>query len=153
MKSAAVVLLLAVCSIISGCGGDAPAREPSVAAKRNVAMRFAEAIFAGHADTAIGLLVHPDDATLDSRAELAAAPWRRHHGKVHLPALRHGDNWTFRFTGTHTHRDGRFERIRGDFAVLIATSPSGARVEYFAFLDETTRYSTHHDSVLLPSNR
>ena len=97
--------------------------------------------------------MHPDDEALSSRATHAAAPWRARHGTVRLPGKHSGNRWTFAYAGTHTHRDGRFERVRGDLVVVVAATPEGAGVEYFAFLNERIRFSTHHDSVLLPSNR
>ena len=153
MRNAALVLLLAASSVVSGCGGGALPKAPPIAAQRDVAQRFAEAIFGGSAGAAAALLVHPDDGGLSSRATHAAAPWRARHGTVRLPGKHSGNSWTFAYAGTHTHRDGRFERVRGDLVVVVAATPEGAGVEYFAFLNERIRFSTHHDSVLLPSNR
>jgi hypothetical protein len=153
MRNAALVLLLAASSVVSGCGGGALPKEPPVAAQREVAQRFAEAIFGGSAGAAAALLVHPDDEALSSRATHAAAGWRARHGTVRLPGKHSGSRWTFAYAGTHSHRDGRFERVRGDLVVVVAATPKGAGVEYFAFLNERIRFSTHHDSVLLPSSR
>jgi len=118
-----------------------------------VAQRFATAILDGRGSAAVSLLVHPDDQALSWSAARAAAPWKAEPGTVVLPGSHRGNHWTFRYAGTHTYRDGRFEQVKGDLVVVVTGSSKGAAVEFFALLHETTRFSTHHDSVLMPSNR
>jgi hypothetical protein len=154
MRRVVLLVLLAVaCGTAAGCGGSTAAEQPSVAAQRDVARRFAEAILRGDAGAARSLLVHADDEVLSALVTSTAAPWRAHHGALRLPGARAGKWWAFRYTGTRTQRDGRFERLRGDIIVLVAASSRGAAVELFAFPNQHVRFSTHHDSVLLPSNR
>ena len=43
--------------------------------------------------------------------------------------------------------------MRGDIVVGVVASPGVAGVESFALPHPTIRFGTHHDSVLLPSNR
>ena len=148
-------LLLCACCIAAGCGGSAStsAKEPSIAARRDVAQRFAEAIFRGKADAAITLLVHPDDPALSWMATTAAAPWKRHHAAVHLSVARSSRSWVFGYAGTHPHRNGGFEEVRGDIVVVVADSPKGSGVEFFTLRNKNVQFKTHHDSQLLPSNR
>jgi hypothetical protein len=147
-RTAALVLLVA----LSGCGGAAP-KQPPLSAQRDVAQRFARAILDGRTAAAVALLLHPDDEGLSRTAAHAAARWRAHHGTVRLPGRHAGNRWTFGYAGTLTHPDGRFEQVRGDLVVVVAGSARGAAVEFFALLHETRRFASHHDSVLLPSNR
>ena len=148
-RTAALVLVVA----LAGCGGTAPPREPPVSAQRDVAQRVANAILSGRSRVAVALLVHPEDRGLSGAAAHDAARGRTQHAAVGMPGSHRGNHWTFGYAGRRTHRDGRFELVRGDLVVVIAGSPRGAAVEYFALLHETTRFSTHHDSVLMPSNR
>jgi hypothetical protein len=121
--------------------------------QRDVAERFAVAVFRGDAARARALLVAPDEAALVFLVRRAAAPWRRQHATVGLPARRTGEHWTFSYAGKRTHRDGRFETERGDLVVDVAPSAAGAGVRYFGFRNVRIRFSTHHDALLLPSNR
>jgi hypothetical protein len=148
-------LLLCACCIAAGCGQSAStsSKKPSVAARRDVAERFAESIFRGRADAAIRLLVHPDDPALSSMATTAAAPWKTHHAAVRLPGTRSGRSWVFGYAGTHPQRNGGFEEVRGEIVVVVATSQSGSGVEFFTLRNKDVQFRTHHDSVLLPSNR
>ena len=150
-----LALLLCVCCIAAGCSGSAStsAKEPSVAARRDVAQRFAEAIFRGKADAAITLLIHPVDPALSWKAKNAAAPWKRHHAALRLSGARSGRSWVFGYAGTHPSSDGGFEEVRGDIVVVVAASPKGAGVEFFALRNKDVQFRTHHDSLLLPSNR
>jgi len=152
-RTALLLLVTAACCVASGCGGSAAAKEPSAAAGRDVARRFAEAIFRGDAATAKALLVGADDTALAGIVTRAAAPWQARHGAIHLPGARSGHDWIFRFDGARTHKDGRFERVRGEIVVVVGASSQGARVELFTFRNERVRFSTHHDAQLLPSNR
>ena len=148
-----MVLVLAACSVVSGCGAGASASEASLAARRSVAHRFAQSIFRGDSRGAQALLVDPGDATLSSIVTDAAVPWKARHGRIRGSGKRSGERWIFGFVGTHTHKDGRFERVRGKILVLVASSAKRARVSYFVIRNDDIRFSTHHDSVLLPSNR
>jgi hypothetical protein len=153
VKARCTVLLLGACAVASGCGESSSAKEPSVAARRDVAQRFAEAIFRGKAEAAVALLIHPDDPTLSSMAANAAAPWEAHHAAVRLPGARSGASWVFVYAGTHPHKDGGFEEVRGDIVVVVAASPKGSGVEFFMLRNTDVQFKTHHDSLLLPSNR
>jgi hypothetical protein len=148
-----LVLLLTACSITSGCRGSAAADEPSTADGRDVAQRFAEAIFDGEGDAAVALLVDPDEEPLSSFAARAAAPWKARHGVVRLREMRSARRWIFRFAGTRAHGDGRFEKVRGDILVVVAGSSRGIGVTFFSLRTHDVRFSTHHDALLLPSNR
>jgi hypothetical protein len=149
-RSAALLALLA----LAGCGGTGSPSDPPVSAQRDVAQRFARAILSGRAHAAVTLLVHPGDDGLSRQAASAAAPWKAGPATIRFPGTHRGNHWTFRYAGTHNHRDGRFEQVRGDLVVVVAGSRKGAAaVEFFALIHETKRFSTHHDSVLLPSNR
>jgi hypothetical protein len=148
-RTAALLLVLAA----AGCGSGTSPKEPPVSSQRDVAQRFARAIFTGRTAAAVSLLVHPADEGLSGTAAHVAARWHRQHAAVRLPGTHRGNHWTFRYAGTRTHPDGRFEQVRGDLVVVVADSRHGAAVEFFALLHETTRFGSHHDSVLLPSNR
>ena len=119
---AAVALLFVACSIASGCGGSTSGEEPSVGAQRDLARQFAEAIFHGQTDAALGLLVEPHDPALSWLAKRAARPWRAHHAAVRLPGRRAGRRWTFRYAGTRTHGNGSFEEVRGEIVIVLAAS-------------------------------
>jgi len=146
------VLVLAACCVAAGCRGSGSATEASVVARRDVAQRFAEAIFRGDAGAAEAL-VNPKDADFSAIVTRAAAPWKARHGTIRFPGERSGERWIFGFAGTHTHKDGRFERVRGKILVVVKASSKRARVAYFVVRNDDVRFSTHHDSVLLPSNR
>ena len=139
--------------VLSGCGGSATVHTPSAAVQRDVADRFADAVFRGDAAGARALLVSPDEGALVFLVRRAAAPWRRQHVSIRLPARHTGERWTFSYAGRRTHEDGRFETEKGDLVVDVAPSASGAGVRFFGFRNIRIRFSTHHDSQLLPSNR
>jgi hypothetical protein len=141
---------LAVAFATAACGGSTM---PSQAVQQEVAGRFAVALFRGDARAARALLVRRDEAALVFLVRRAAAPWRAQHASLTLPARRTGDRWAVRYEGTRTHADGRFESESGDLVVLVAASARGAGVRFFAFTHVRTRFSTHHDSELLPSKR
>jgi hypothetical protein len=144
---------LAIALVLSGCGGATTYTTPSTATQRDVARRFATAILHGDADTARGLLLHRDESALVYLVDAAAEPWRTQHAAIHRPARRAGTRWTFHYAGTRTQRDGRFEMERGDLVVFLAPSAAGASVRFFGFEHVFTRFGTHHDAQLLPSNR
>jgi hypothetical protein len=144
---------LLVAFAVSGCGGKTITKSPSKAVQRDVAGRFAAAVLRGDVAGARAQLVRADEAALVFLVERAAAPWRIQHASIQLPARRTGNRWTFSYAGTRTHRDGRFERERGELVVFVARSATGAGVEYFGFKNVRKRFSTHHDAQLLPSNR
>ena len=150
-----LALLLCACCIASGCAGtvSTSAKQQSVPARRDVAQRFAKAIFRGEAHAAITLLVYPDDQALRWMTTNAAAPWKTQHAAIRLSVKRSGRSWVFGYTGTHRYGDGRFEEVRGDIVVVVAASPKGPGVEFFTLRNTNVRFKTHHDSVLLPSNR
>jgi hypothetical protein len=155
--AASLVLVLVLCWLASGCGGSSapasvPVKRASVAAKREVAQRFAAAVFRGNAEAAVALLVRPHDDALSWLVRRAAAPWKASHAAVRLRGRRAG-RWVFGFVGRRTHRDGRFEDLRGELAVTVGDSAGGAGVELFALRDSAIRYGTHHDSLLSPSRR
>ena len=147
------MLLAAAACCVAGCGGTASARHPSIAAQHDVARRFAEAILGGDSRTASALLVEAEGADLSSIVTDAAVPWKELHGRIRLPGHRSGERWIFGFAGTHAHDDGRFERVRGKILVVVQTSSKGAGVSSFLIRNDQIRFSTHHDSVLMPSNR
>ncbi len=144
---------LLVALAASGCGGTTTLRTPSEVVQRNVAGRFAAAVLRGDAAGARALLVRADEAALVFLVQRAAAPWRIQHASIRLPARRTGKHWTFSYVGRRTQSDGRFETQRGDLVVVVAPSAAGGGVQFFAFRHVRTRFSTHHDSQLLPSNR
>ena len=150
---ASVVLLFIACSIASDCGGSASGEEQSIGAQRDVARQFAEAIFRGQTDAAVGLLIEPHDPALSWLANRAARPWKAQHASVRLPGRRTGRRWTFRYAGTRTHGNGSFEEVRGEILIVLAASPGRTGVEFFVLRHGITRFGTHHDSLLLPSNR
>jgi hypothetical protein len=143
-------LLLALAA--SGCGG-ASTSAPPATVQRDVAQRFAVAVFRGDAVRARGMLVAPEEAALVFLVRRAAAPWRLQHASVRLPARRSGGHWTLRYAGRRTKPDGSFVTERGELVVDIAPSAAGAGVRYFGFRNVRIRFSTHHDALLLPSNR
>jgi hypothetical protein len=148
--SLALTCCLAFGLAATGCGGS---KTPSQALQRDVAGRFAVALFRGDAPAARALLVRRDEGALVFLVKRAAAPWRGQHASVRLPARRTGDRWAVSYEGTRTHADGRFESESGDLIVLVAPSSRGAGVRFFGFTHVRTRFSTHHDSELLPSKR
>jgi len=146
------MLAFALCCAATGCSGyDAPGAP--LTAQRDIAQRFARSIVRGNAGAAEALLVDPRPAGLSWLVTRSAARWKAHHGTVHLPGQRAGDRWTFGFAGTHTHQDGRFERLRGHILVILEASSQRPRVTFFAYRTDAVKFSTHHDSVLMPSNR
>src|SRR5207247_10600942 len=94
-----------------------------------------------------------DPAALVCLVQRTAAPWTNQRASIRLPGRRTGVRWTFSYAGRRTHRDGRFETERGDLVVFVAPSATGAGVRFFGFENVQTRFSTHHDAQLLPSNR
>jgi hypothetical protein len=144
---------LVVALAVSGCGAQTATRGMSQAVERDVAGRFAAAVLRGDAAGARALLVRPDEPALVFLVRRAAAPWKTQHASIHLPARRVDSGWTFSYAGRRTQREGRFETERGDLVVFVAPRPAGARVQFFLFTHIRRRFSTHHDSQLLPSNR
>jgi len=144
-------LLLSVGAIATGCASSS--HEPSIGTQREVARQFAQAIFRGQTAAAVGLLEQPPDPALVWLTKRASRPWHASHASVRLPGRRAGHSWVFGYAGTRAHRDGSFEQVRGDIVVAVAASPRRAGVESFALPHPTVRFGTHHDSVLLPSNR
>jgi hypothetical protein len=154
MKGGArTALCVAFCSLVSACAASGSRERPSLADRRAVAQRFAQAIVSGNAPAAVALLVHRDDDALSSFVARAAAPWRAQHAALRLPAVRDGSRWIFGYAGTHTHPNGTFQQVRGDIAVTVAAARGAAAVELFLIRKTHVRFGTHHDSVLLPSNR
>jgi hypothetical protein len=152
MKSCLIGCLL-VAFAVSGCGGKTTVKTPSEAVQRTVAGHFADAVLRGDAARARALLVRTDDGTLAALVEWAAAPWRTQHASIRLPARRTGNRWTVGYAGRRTQRDGRFETRSGDLVVVVASSGAGAGVQSFIVTHVQSRFSTHHDSQLLPSKR
>jgi hypothetical protein len=150
-RSSAALLLISVGAAATSCG--AASHGPSLGAQREVAHRFAQAIFRGQTAAALGLLEQPRDPALVWLTKRAAGPWQASHASVRLPGRRVGHSWVFGYAGTHAHPDGSFEQVRGDIVVAVAASPGHEGVESFALPYPTVRFGTHHDSVLLPSNR
>jgi hypothetical protein len=112
-----------------------------------VALRFAQAIFAGDTHTALGLLESPQ--ALSSSVRSASVRWRLRGDRVLLRDAHPGGRFLFGFSGTQPHSGGRFDDLRGDLVVVVGR----AAVEAFAFRNTVTTYRTHHDSQLLPSAR
>jgi hypothetical protein len=148
-RTISLLAALAVC----GCGGTTT-KSPSETMQRGVASRFAAALFRGDGAAARALLVRKDDdGALAFLVQRAAAPWKSLHASLRPRPRRAGNQWLFGYSGTHTHRDGRFERESGELVVFVVPTGTGAGVRFFAFKDVRRRFSTHHDAVLLPSNR
>ncbi len=161
VKSGLIGCLL-VTVVVAGCGGGTTMKTPSQAVQRDVAGRFATALLVGDAARARALLVPADEGALVFLVQQAVARWRTQQGSIQLRARRvgpclNGDvackRWTLSYGRRRTHGDGRFEVQRGDLVLFIAPSAAGARVEFFVFRNVRTRFSTHHDSQLLPSKR
>ncbi len=144
---------LLVAFALTGCGSGTATNAPPSAVQRDVAGRFATALLRGDAAGATALLARTEDTALAVHVRRAAAPWRTQHASIRLPARRTGDRWTFSYTGRRTRSDRTFETETGDLAVVVAAAAEGAAVRFFAFTHVHTRFSTHHDSQLLPSNR
>ena len=153
---------LLVAFAVAGCGGRTPLQTPSEAAQRNVAARFATALLVGDTAGAHALLVPADDGARAFLVRQAVGRWRSTQGAIRLrarsagPCL-NGDAacklWTLSFGRRRSRSDGRFDVQRGEIVMFLVPSAAGARVEYFAFRNVRTRFSTHHDSQLLPSKR
>jgi len=148
-----VIGWLLVAFAVSGCGERTTMKLPSQAVQRDVAGRFAAALLRGDAAGARALLVPADDGSRVALVLQAVATSGAQRALIRLPARRAGRRWTFSYARRRTYGDGRFERQRGDLVVFIAPSAAGAGVEFFAFRNVRTRFSTHHDSQLLPSRR
>jgi hypothetical protein len=146
--------LLAACCAVAGCGGSV-AREqaPAPPRGREVAQRFAEAIVRGEGQAAVALLANANDGPLSWLAKRSAASWKDEHGIVRLREAPSPGRWVFRYDGTRTHDDGRFEQVSGHILVVVGSSSRGVGVEFFSLRTDEVRYGTHRDSVLLPSNR
>ncbi len=161
VKSGLIGCLLVVFAV-AGCGGRTMMKAPSEAAERNVAARFAAALLVGDSTGALALLAPADDGALVFLVQQAVTRWRSRHGSIQLlarpagPCL-NGDVacklWTLSYSRRRTYSDGRFEVQRGELVVFLAPSAAGVRVEFFAFRNVRTRFSTHHDSQLPPSKR
>jgi hypothetical protein len=65
------------------------------------------------------------------------------------PCSTAGGRFVFAFSGPHPHPDGRFEIEHGEFVVVVGPT----LVEAFTFRNTVTKFKTHHDSQLLPSDR
>ncbi len=161
VKSVLIGCLL-VAFAVAGCGGRTSMKTPSEAAQRDIAARFAAALLVGDSAGARALLVPADDGARMFLVQQAVGRWRTPQEPIRLRARRagpclNGDGacklWTLSFGRRHTHSDGRFVVQRGEIVVFLVPSAAGARVEFFAFRNVRTRYSTHHDSQLLPSKR
>jgi hypothetical protein len=144
---------LLIALAVSRCGGDTAVKPSSQEVQRNIAGRFATALLNGDIAGARALLLRPDEAALVFLVRQAAAPWKTQHASIQLPVRRTGNRWTVSYAGTRSHRDGRFETESGNLIVLVAPSTAGGRVRFFLFSHVHTRFSTHHDAQLLPSNR
>jgi hypothetical protein len=144
---------LLIAMVLAGCGGKTATGAPSEWEQRDAAAHFAAAILRGDAAGARALLAQPDAPALGFLLRRAAGTWRGQHASIRPPARRSGDRWTFRYAGTRTHGDGRFERESGELVVVVAPAAARAEVAFFAFRNVSTRFSTHHDAQLLPSKR
>jgi len=144
-------LLLAV--VLAGCSGSSDVQRTPTAPQRDVAERFASAVLAGEVSRARGLLAHPNEDALVFLVRRAAGPWAGQRVSVELPAQRAGAAWSIHYAGTRNHRDGTFERERGDLVVYVTTTGTKPGVRYFMFRNVRTRYGTHHDAQLPPSKR
>jgi hypothetical protein len=148
-----VIGCLLVALFASGCGRPADMQPSPTARQRDLAERFAAAVLDGDVIGARRLLVHPDEDALVFLVRRAAGPWVGQRVSIQLPARRTGRAWSIHYAGTRNHRDGTFERERGDLAVYVTASAKGAAVRYFMFRNVRTRYGTHHDAQLPPSKR
>jgi len=144
---------LLVAFALVGCAHEATRSPSSAASQRDVADQFAAALFRGDAKGARAYLVHPNETALVYLVQRAARPWVGQHASLGLAARRSGTTWTIHYAGTRTHKDGRFERERGDLVVYFASTGAAPTVRYFMFTNVVTRFSTHHDSQLPPSKR
>jgi hypothetical protein len=146
MSASRAAALVGVLALVAGCGGQARAPAPTVD-RTAVAKRFASAIFRGDVGTAVALL--DSRQALSASVRRAAARWGPHHGRERLVAKQPAGRFVFAFSGTHPHPDGRFEIERGELVVVVGPT----LVEAFTFRNTVTKFKTHHDSQLLPSDR
>ena len=138
----------------TGCGATATAEMPSQADQRDLAGRFAAALLSGDTAHAHAMLdPHSDDGALTFLVHQATAGPASQRASIRLPARHAGNRWTFGYVRRRTYPDLRFETERGDLLVFVTASRTGASVYFFAFNNVHRRFSTHHDSQLLPSNR
>jgi hypothetical protein len=139
---------------VGGCGGSGTGSElPPPAVQRSVVERFAAALLHGDTAGARALLVPDKDGVLTFLVRKAVSPAKARRTSISPPTRRTGDRWAVRFVSRRTYADLRFETQRGDLVVFLAPSPAGAAVRFFTFTNVRTRFSTHHDAQLLPSNR
>ena len=146
MSASRAAALVGVLALVAGCGTRATVPRPPVD-RVEVAKRFASAIFRGDVGAAVALL--DSRQALSASVRRAAARWKPHHARERLIAKQPAGRFVFEFSGTHRHPDGRFEIERGEFVVVVGS----ALVEAFTFRHTVTKFKTHHDSQLLPSDR
>ena len=151
MKSCFIGCLV-VAFLLSGCGGTATTQKVSPTVQRAVAGRFAAAVLRGDAAAARALLADSDDGTLSTLVQWTAARWKTQHASLRLPARRLGKRWLFTYASTRTKPDGSFV-MRSGWLVVRVSPTRAARVDFFIVGPVSTRFGTHHDSQLLPSNR
>lgn len=126
---------------------------PPPDAQRAVAARFARAVLHGDAAGARPLLLEANEPAMTFLLRRATVHWRNQRVTIRARPRHSGARWLFSYTSMRSFEDGRFEREDGGLVIVLAPSPSGARVRYFTFVDVRARYSTHHDGQLLPSKR
>jgi hypothetical protein len=143
-----VALCVAACTL-AACGGQ-PA---SPAAQRAVAARFAHALVEGRVARARTMLAHGVDPVVPELVRRLAAPARMHPGVIRSRGSEEERNqWSFAYFRQVTSPDGSFTRETGQVVVDL-TGGSSPTVRFFGLRDRQIVYSTHHDSVLLPSKR
>jgi hypothetical protein len=135
-----VVLCLAAC-------GDA--HKPSRAEQQATARAFAVAVVAGRAPAARALVAkHADPAVLE-QAKRLSADFAEHRGRlVGQPRQTGAAQWAFTYRRRINGKKGSFSREHG---YLVVDTADG--VTFAAIIGRVIDYSTHHDSVLLPSKR
>ena len=148
-----LICCLLVAWVVAACGERAVVHPAPQAEQRRIAAEFAAALLHGDSPGASGFLVPDGDGSRGLLVELNTAPWQMTQRVSIQPSGRAGDSWRFHFVRRRTLKDGGFKTQRGSLVVFVRSTAAGAGIEYFVFSNVRTRFSTHHDSQLLPSNR
>lgn len=144
LRLAVACLLLCVV----GCGTSRPSRSE----QRATARAFAEEVVTGHADAARSYVAKDADPAVREQASRLSAGFAHTPGRLIGRPRRSGKaQWAFAYRKRVNGKKGVFSLERG---ILVVDTGSGdPGVTFAAILARQVTYSTHHDSVLLPSKR